>query len=66
MTEGAWVSIVALLGALILAVSALQGRRIGASKILVMALAWVAIFLFVVAVFSAAGSDVAPFGTSII
>lgn len=47
---GSWVSIVALLGWLILALSAMRAHRIDARKGLVMALAWGAIFLLVVAV----------------
>ncbi len=51
MSGGAWVSIVALLGWLILAGSALASFRMGWSKMLQLALVWLAIFagLFVVA-----------------
>lgn len=51
MNEGAWVSVVAMLGWLILAGSALASYRLGWSKILQLALIWLAIFagLFVVA-----------------
>jgi len=51
MNEGAWISIVALLGWLILAGSAMASFRLGWSKIAQLALLWLAIFagLFVVA-----------------
>ena len=51
MSEGAIISIVAMLGWLILAGSALASYRLGWSKIAQLALVWLAIFagLFVVA-----------------
>lgn len=51
MSEGSLISIVALLGWLILAGSALASFRLGWSKILQLALVWLAIFagLFVAA-----------------
>ncbi|BDW82661.1 hypothetical protein MACH24_20990 [Erythrobacter sp. Dej080120_24] len=51
MNEGSLISIVALLGWLILAGSALASFRLGWSKILQLALVWLAIFagLFVAA-----------------
>ncbi|WP_299192632.1 hypothetical protein [uncultured Erythrobacter sp.] len=51
MNEGAWISIVAMLGWLILAGSALASFKLGWSKIAQMALVWFAIFagLYVVA-----------------
>ena len=51
MNEGAIISIVALLGWLILAGSAMASYRLGWSKMLQLALVWLAIFagLFVVA-----------------
>ena len=51
MNEGAIISIVALLGWLILAGSAMASYRLGCSKMLQLALVWLAIFagLFVVA-----------------
>ena len=55
MSESSWVSLIALFGALVLAVSSFQGRRLGAPRIIVMALAWIAIFLLVAGVFSAMG-----------
>jgi len=42
---GSWVSIVALLGWLILAVSAYSGMRLGWRKSLVTALVWATIFV---------------------
>jgi len=44
MTEGALISIVALIGWLILAGSALASFRLGWSRILQLALMWLAIF----------------------
>ena len=55
MSEYAWVSVIALLAWLVLAGSALRAHQLGAKKMVVMGLAWAAIFLFVAAVFSAAG-----------
>ena len=55
MTRVDWVSIVALTGWLVLALSAYRARRIGAKKTLVMMLAWGAIFLFAAAIFTAIG-----------
>ena len=51
MNEGAWISIVAMLGWLVLAGGALASFRLGWSKIVQLALVWFAIFagLFVVA-----------------
>ncbi|HTN14888.1 MAG TPA: hypothetical protein VL094_08790 [Sphingomonadaceae bacterium] len=42
--SGSWVSIIALLGWLVLAVSAYSGYRLGWRKSLIMALVWAAIF----------------------
>jgi len=50
-----WVSIVALLGWLILALSAYRAHRVDARKSVVLVLAWGAIFLGVAAVFSIVG-----------
>jgi fucose permease len=55
MNQVGWVSIVALAGWLVLALSAYRARRVGAKKTLVMGLAWGAIFLFVAAIFAAIG-----------
>lgn len=63
MSEGAWISLIALVAALVLAVSSFRGRRLGISRIITMALAWIAIFLVVAAIFSAVGSwNTAPVG----
>ncbi len=50
-----WVSIVALLGWLILAGSALRARQLSASKALIYILIWGAIFFAVAAIFTAMG-----------
>lgn len=50
-----WVSLIALLGWLVLALSALRARRLDARKTVVYGLVWGAIFLAVAAVFGAAG-----------
>jgi len=47
-----WVSIVALTGWLVLALSAYRAQRVGAGKTVVMALAWLAIFLLLAGVFA--------------
>ena len=47
MTGNSWVSLIALSGWLVLALSSYRAHRIGASKTLVMATAWLAIFLLV-------------------
>ena len=56
MNEYGWVSIVAMTGWLVLALGALRARQVGASKIIVMGLAWAAIFLLVALVFAAVAS----------
>ena len=48
-----WVSIVAMVGWLALALSAYRAHRVGAKMTIVLALAWIAIFLLVAAVFAA-------------
>ena len=55
MTGDSWVSLIALAGWLVLALSAYRARRVGARKTIVMALAWAAIFLFAAALFTAIG-----------
>ena len=52
MNEGQLVGIVALLGSLILDSSSLRARRVNAGSMVVMALAWGAIFALAAAVFS--------------
>ena len=64
MSGTGWISIIWLLGALVLALSALQGHRVGKSKVLVMALGWIAIFLLAVGIFAAAGGGSPSLGTS--
>ena len=55
MTGYGWVSLIALAGWLILALGSYRAHRIGAGKTLVMATAWLAIFLLVVGIFAAVG-----------
>jgi fucose permease len=55
VNQGNWVSIVALTGWLVLALSSYRARQIGARKTVVMALTWLAIFLFVAWVFATIG-----------
>ncbi len=55
MSGGSWVSIVALLGWLILALGAYRSRRIDGKKSLTMALTWGAIFLGVAFFFTLVG-----------
>lgn len=52
MNAGSWLSIVALLAWLVLAISAARAHRIGARQAVVMGLAWAAIFFLVAAVFA--------------
>ena len=55
MTEHGWVYLVALAAWLILAVSGLRAYRMGARKIVVMALMWAAIFAGVMLFFMLIG-----------
>jgi len=55
MNEYGWVSFIALTGWLILVLGSYRAHRIGARKTLVMAMAWLAIFLLVIGVFAAIG-----------
>lgn len=55
MNPAQWISIIALAGWLVLAVGAYRSHRIGAKKTVVLALAWLAIFLLAAAVFTAIG-----------
>jgi hypothetical protein len=55
MTSSDWASLIAVAGALVLAGSALRAHRIGARKVVILALAWLAIFAVVAAVFATAG-----------
>ena len=52
MSEGALVSLVALLGWLVLAGGAFRAHRIGARRMVVYALAWASIFVAIAFVFS--------------
>lgn len=52
MTSGAWVSLLALLAWLVLALSALRAHRLGAGQAVKMGLTWGAIFFLVAAVFT--------------
>ena len=56
MNGMAWVSLVALTGWLVLALGSYRAHRVGASRTLVMATAWLAIFLLVTGVMAALGS----------
>jgi hypothetical protein len=52
MSANGWVSIVAVLGWLLLALSALRARRIGARTAVTMTLVWLAVFALATAVFA--------------
>lgn len=60
MNSMAWVSIIALVGWLVLALSSFRAHRVGAGKALVMGLAWLSIFFLVAAVFSAVAPEQSP------
>lgn len=53
MNAAAWVSLIALSGWLVLALSAFRAHRVSGKKMLAMALTWGAIFLLVAAILSA-------------
>ena len=55
MTSDNWVSLIALVGWLVLVLNALRARRLGARKITVLGLVWLAIFLLTVGAFTAIG-----------
>ena len=55
MSAYGWVSLVALIGWLVLALGSYRAHRIGAGKTLVMAMAWLAIFLLVTGIVVAVG-----------
>ena len=55
MTGDRWVSLIALSGWLVLALSAWRAHRVGARRTVVLVLTWVAIFLLVTALFTAIG-----------
>ena len=60
MNGAAWVSIIALFGWLVLALSSFRAHRVGAGKTLVMGLAWLSIFFLVAAVFSVIAPEQSP------
>ena len=53
MNEYAWVSVIAMVGWLVLAIGSYRSHRVGARKTLTMALAWGAVFLLAAAIFAA-------------
>jgi len=55
MTEYGWVSLIALTGWLILAVGSYRSFRHGARKTVLLATAWVGLFLLVTGIFVAIG-----------
>jgi hypothetical protein len=55
MTSYDWVSLIAVTGWLVLAVGAVRAHRVGARKVVIWSLAWLAIFALVTAVFATAG-----------
>ncbi len=56
MTDGQWVSLIALTGCLVLALSSYRAHRSGAGRTSIMALAWLAIFVLVTGVIVAVGA----------
>jgi hypothetical protein len=57
VSEYGWVSLVALLGWMVLALSAYRAHRVRAGKTVVLALTWGAIFLLITAIFAAVGGQ---------
>ncbi len=55
MTQGSWISLIALVGWLILAASAFRSQQIDTRRALRMALMWATVFLLVTIVFVAIG-----------
>ena len=55
MNASAWVSVIALTGWLILALRSYRSFRLGASKTLLMATAWLGLFLLVTGIFVVIG-----------
>ena len=55
MTGFGWVSLIALVGWLILALGSYRAHRIGAGRTMVMAAAWVGIFLLIAWLFVVVG-----------
>ena len=56
MSQTAWISIIALTGWLVLTLGAYRAHRIGAKKTVLIAIAWLAIFVLVAAVFAWIGA----------
>ena len=56
MSQYGWVSLIALGGWLVLALSSYRAHNIGASKTLVMLLAWLAIFALAFGIFTTMGA----------
>ena len=50
MTGTSWVSLIALAGWLVLALTSYRAHRVGTGKTLVMATAWLGIFLLVIGI----------------
>ena len=57
MSEYGWVSLIALVGWMVLALSAYRAHRVSAGKTVVLALTWGAFFLLVTAIFAAVGGQ---------
>ena len=55
MTGFGWVSLIALVGWLILALGSYRAHRIGAGRTMLMATAWVGIFLLITGLFVVVG-----------
>jgi hypothetical protein len=55
MNASGWVSLIALTGWLVLALGSYRAHRVGAGRTVVMATAWLAIFLLLTGIFAAIG-----------
>jgi hypothetical protein len=55
MTQYGWISLIALTGWLVLALGSYRAHRIGAKKTLVMATAWLGLFMLVTGILVAVG-----------
>ena len=56
MNQYGWVSLIAVVGWLILAVGALRARQVGARKLVTLTVVWLAIFVVIALLFAAAGA----------
>jgi hypothetical protein len=56
MTGGSWISLIALSGWLVLALTSYRMHRVGARNTLIMGTAWLAIFLLVTGIVAAVGT----------